>query len=137
MCWQNFLIIPQSGSMTCCLDQMDGPSSPHSARRADSGSRRPSRTGAKTPSIGRGIAKLVPTMATRRTCRVFAGVRTVTSFLFLKISMASLIATLARSAFGLGEYVPQVGDAIQMRIIAQGAEAKAYADYLRAHPPKK
>ena len=45
--------------------------------------------------------------------------------------------TLKRSEFGLGEYVPQVGDEIQMRITAQGAEAKAYAEYLRAHPPKK
>ena len=45
--------------------------------------------------------------------------------------------TLKRSEFGLGEYVPQVGDEIQMHIIAQGAEAKAYAEYLRAHPPKK
>jgi polyisoprenoid-binding protein YceI len=46
-------------------------------------------------------------------------------------------ATLKRSEFGLGEYVPQVGDEIQMHIITQGAEAKAYAEYLRAHPPKK
>lgn len=45
--------------------------------------------------------------------------------------------TLRRSEFGLGEYVPQVGDEIQMHLITQGAEAKAYADYLRAHPPKK
>ena len=45
--------------------------------------------------------------------------------------------TLERSEFGLGEYVPQVGDEIQMHIITQGAEAKAYAEYLRAHPPKK
>lgn len=45
--------------------------------------------------------------------------------------------TLKRSEFGLGKYVPQVGDEIQMHIITQGAEAKAYAQYLRAHPPKK
>ena len=45
--------------------------------------------------------------------------------------------TLKRSEFGLAEYVPQVGDEIQMHIITQGAEAKAYAEYLRAHPPKK
>jgi polyisoprenoid-binding protein YceI len=45
--------------------------------------------------------------------------------------------TLKRSEFGLGEYVPQVGDEIQIHIITQGAEAKAYAEYLRAHPPKK
>ena len=45
--------------------------------------------------------------------------------------------TLERSEFGLGEYVPQVGDEIQMHIITQGAEAKAYTEYLHAHPPKK
>lgn len=45
--------------------------------------------------------------------------------------------TLKRSQFGLGEYVPQVGDEIQLHLITQGAEAKAYADFLRAHPPKK
>jgi polyisoprenoid-binding protein YceI len=45
--------------------------------------------------------------------------------------------TLKRSEFGLGEYVPQVGDEIQIHLITQGAEAKAYADFLRAHPPKK
>ena len=45
--------------------------------------------------------------------------------------------TLKRSEFGLGEYVPQVGDEIQMHVITQGVEAKAYADYQRAHPPKK
>ena len=45
--------------------------------------------------------------------------------------------TLKRSEFGLGEYVPQVADEIQMHVITQGVEAKAYAEYLRAHPPKK
>src|SRR5580698_9550244 len=40
--------------------------------------------------------------------------------------------TLKRSDFGLGKYVPQVGDEIQMRIIVQAVEAKAYADYLKA-----
>jgi polyisoprenoid-binding protein YceI len=39
---------------------------------------------------------------------------------------------LKRSDFGLGKYVPQVGDEIQMRIIVQAVEAKAYADYLKA-----
>jgi polyisoprenoid-binding protein YceI len=39
---------------------------------------------------------------------------------------------LKRSDFGLGKYVPQVGDEIQMRIIIQAVEAKAYADYLKA-----
>ena len=40
--------------------------------------------------------------------------------------------TLKRSDFGLGKYVPQVGDEIQMRIIVQAVEAKAYAEYLKA-----
>jgi polyisoprenoid-binding protein YceI len=39
--------------------------------------------------------------------------------------------TLKRSDFGLGKYVPQVGDEIQMHIISQAVEAKAYAEYLR------
>jgi polyisoprenoid-binding protein YceI len=41
-------------------------------------------------------------------------------------------ATLKRSDFGLGKFVPQVGDAIQLRITSQAAEANAYAEYLRA-----
>jgi polyisoprenoid-binding protein YceI len=39
--------------------------------------------------------------------------------------------TLKRSDFGLGRYVPQVGDEIQMHITSQAVEAKAYAEYLR------
>jgi polyisoprenoid-binding protein YceI len=39
---------------------------------------------------------------------------------------------LKRSDFGLGKYVPQVGDEIQMRIISQAVEAKPYAEYLKA-----
>jgi polyisoprenoid-binding protein YceI len=39
--------------------------------------------------------------------------------------------TLKRSDFGLGKYVPQVGDEIQMHLISQAVEAKAYAEYLR------
>jgi polyisoprenoid-binding protein YceI len=39
--------------------------------------------------------------------------------------------TLKRSDFGLGKFVPQVSDEIQIRITSQGAEAKAYAEYLR------
>ena len=39
--------------------------------------------------------------------------------------------SLKRSDFGLGKYVPQVGDEIQMHIISQAVEAKAYAEYLR------
>jgi polyisoprenoid-binding protein YceI len=39
---------------------------------------------------------------------------------------------LKRSDFGLGKYVPQVGDEIQMHIISQAVEAKPYAEYLKA-----
>jgi polyisoprenoid-binding protein YceI len=42
------------------------------------------------------------------------------------------VTTLKRSEFGLGRFVPQVGDEIQIRIAAEAAEAKAYAQYLRA-----
>jgi polyisoprenoid-binding protein YceI len=41
-------------------------------------------------------------------------------------------ASLKRSEFGLGRFVPQVKDEIQIRITCQAAEAKAYAEYLRA-----
>ena len=40
--------------------------------------------------------------------------------------------TLNRSDFGLGRYVPQVSDAIQMHITSQAVEAKPYAEYLKA-----
>jgi polyisoprenoid-binding protein YceI len=46
-------------------------------------------------------------------------------------------AKLKRSDFGLGAYVPQVGDEIELRITCQGAEAKAYAAYLKAKEEKK
>lgn len=46
------------------------------------------------------------------------------------------MTTLERSDFGLGRYVPQVGDDIAMHIICQAVEAKAYAEYLRAHSQK-
>lgn len=39
--------------------------------------------------------------------------------------------SLKRSDFGLGKYVPQVGDEIQLHIISQAVEAKAYAEYLK------
>jgi len=39
--------------------------------------------------------------------------------------------TLRRSAFGLGKYIPQVGDEIPVRLTSQAAEAGAYARYLR------
>jgi polyisoprenoid-binding protein YceI len=44
---------------------------------------------------------------------------------------------LKRSDFGLGRYVPQVSDEIQMHIISQAVEAKAYAEYLKAQAAKK
>jgi polyisoprenoid-binding protein YceI len=40
--------------------------------------------------------------------------------------------TLKRSDFGLGKFVPQVGDAIPMRVIAQAVESKALAEYEKA-----
>ncbi len=42
------------------------------------------------------------------------------------------MTTLKRSDFGLGKYVPQVSDEVQMHIIVQAVEAKPYADYLKA-----
>jgi polyisoprenoid-binding protein YceI len=44
---------------------------------------------------------------------------------------------LKRSDFGLGKYAPQVSDEIQMHIISQAVEAKAYAEYLKARAAKK
>ena len=45
--------------------------------------------------------------------------------------------SLKRSDFGLGKYVPQVGDEIQMHITSQAVEAKAYAEYLKVQAAKK
>jgi polyisoprenoid-binding protein YceI len=45
-------------------------------------------------------------------------------------------ARLNRSDFGLGKYVPQVSDAIDLHITAEAAEAKGYADYLKAQAAK-
>jgi polyisoprenoid-binding protein YceI len=39
--------------------------------------------------------------------------------------------TIRRSDFGLGAYVPQVSDAIQIELTTQGAEAMAYEAYLQ------
>jgi polyisoprenoid-binding protein YceI len=39
---------------------------------------------------------------------------------------------LKRSDFGLGAYVPQVGDEIALQVTCQGAESRAYAAYLKA-----
>ena len=44
--------------------------------------------------------------------------------------------TLKRSDFGLGRYVPQVGDEIQLHLTSQAVEAKAYAEYLKAQAAK-
>jgi polyisoprenoid-binding protein YceI len=38
---------------------------------------------------------------------------------------------LKRSDFGLGAYVPQVGDEIALQVTCQGAESRAYAAYLK------
>jgi len=40
--------------------------------------------------------------------------------------------TLKRSDFGLGKYAPQVSNEIQMRLISQAVDAKAYAEYQKA-----
>ena len=40
-------------------------------------------------------------------------------------------ATLKRSDFGLGRFVPQVSDEIRVEITAEAAEAKSYAEYLK------
>lgn len=45
--------------------------------------------------------------------------------------------TLKRSDFGLGKFVPQVSDEIQMQITSQAVEAKAYAEYLKAQASQK
>jgi hypothetical protein len=41
-------------------------------------------------------------------------------------------ATLKRSDFGLGQYVPQVSDDVSIHITAQADEAKGYAKQLQA-----
>src|SRR5918994_7573721 len=46
-------------------------------------------------------------------------------------------ATIKRSDFGLGAYVPQVGDEIRMQITSQGVEAKGYAEYLKKQAENK
>lgn len=40
--------------------------------------------------------------------------------------------TLKRSDFGMGKYVPQVSDEVQIHITSQAEEAKAYAAHLKA-----
>jgi polyisoprenoid-binding protein YceI len=46
-------------------------------------------------------------------------------------------ATLKRSDWGLGRYVPQVSDEVQLHITSQAVDAKAYAAYLQAQAAKK
>lgn len=46
-------------------------------------------------------------------------------------------ATLKRSDFGLGAFVPQVSDEIRMQITSQGVEAMGYAEYLKKQEEKK
>lgn len=45
--------------------------------------------------------------------------------------------TLRRSDFGLGAFVPQVSDEIQLLVTTQAAESKAYAAFLEAKKAKK
>jgi polyisoprenoid-binding protein YceI len=46
-------------------------------------------------------------------------------------------ARIKRSDFGLGAFVPQVGDEISLQISCQGAESKAYAAFLQAKEEKQ
>jgi polyisoprenoid-binding protein YceI len=41
------------------------------------------------------------------------------------------VTTLKRSDFGMGKFVPQVSDEIQLHITSQAADAPAYAQYLK------
>ena len=47
------------------------------------------------------------------------------------------MATLNRSDFGLGLYVPQVSDQVQIHITAEAAEKNAYEQYLKAHAARE
>jgi polyisoprenoid-binding protein YceI len=47
------------------------------------------------------------------------------------------MATLKRSDFGLGLYVPQVSDDIQIHITAEAAEKNAYEQYLKAQAERE
>jgi len=46
-------------------------------------------------------------------------------------------ATIRRSDFGLGAFVPQVGDAVRIQVTTQGAEAKALAAYREKQEEEK
>ena len=56
-----------------------------------------------------------------------------------QIATVGFIATgkLKRSDFGLGAFVPQVGDEITLQVTSQGAEAKAYGAHLKAKEAKE
>jgi polyisoprenoid-binding protein YceI len=45
-------------------------------------------------------------------------------------------ATVKRSEYGMGQFVPLVSDEIQMQIICEAAEAKAYEQYLKEQEEK-
>jgi polyisoprenoid-binding protein YceI len=47
------------------------------------------------------------------------------------------MATLKRSDFGLGLYVPQVSDEVQIHITAEAAEKNAYEQYLKAQAARE
>ncbi len=47
------------------------------------------------------------------------------------------MTTLKRSDFGLGRYVPQVSDQIELHVISQAVDAKAYAEYLKTRAEKE
>jgi polyisoprenoid-binding protein YceI len=49
----------------------------------------------------------------------------------------SALTTLKRSDFGLGAFVPQVGDEIRVEIGSQAVETHAYEEYLKARAQKK
>ena len=44
---------------------------------------------------------------------------------------------ISRTAFGLGAFVPQVGDEVTLQVTCQGAEAKGYAALLKAREEEK
>ena len=45
--------------------------------------------------------------------------------------------TIKRSQFGLGKYVPEVGDEVEIQIVCQAAESGAYAEFLRQQAAKQ
>ena len=47
------------------------------------------------------------------------------------------VTVLRRSEFGLGKYIPQVGDEVQVHLISQAVEAKTYAAHLKAEAERE